>query len=310
MAGLYSLFHSGKPGKSVDPDAPPPNAADRFFILYFRKFTRILPLNFLFFLGFLPVYALIFFQADLWAFLHVPGIDEIGQLTGGTLLPRLALEAAGRFPLPLSLLAVLCSLMFYGPGMCGLTYVLRNFVREEHAWFSDFFVKMKENFWPGLWLGFLDLSVWALMVFNLTLPIPEDVPAVAQVLPWIKLLSALLLVFWLMVRQYIYVLAVTFRLNLRGILKNAAIFALVGFFRNLLVLIPQILLLAPILLIGVYDIVALPLFFFGFTGFLTLSSAYPLVYRHLIAPQEAKDDDDPDDFQDPVDRIDPKLLGG
>jgi len=272
-----------KPGKGVNPNEPEKKAVFRFFEVYFSRFTRIIPLNFLFCIIFLPIYSFVFLQLDIWS-----EASQAGQasLIDYFLLPRLAILTVSNV-MPLAVLLLLASIVLYGPAMCGMTYILRNYARREHAWLSDFFVKMKENFLPGMLFGFLELAVFGVLIYNLTFEMPEQASDVnALIFPFVKILSAGLLLFVLMMRHYIYLMAVTFRLRGRDIVKNAAILAILGLGRNIAVIIVQSILLIPMIFISGYDVIALPIFYFGFSGFLTMFACWPLAHRHLVAPGE------------------------
>ena len=54
-----------------------------------------------------------------------------------------------------------------GPAIAGLTKVLRNYAREEHAFiWSDFWEAFKTNFFKGLVLGIIDIVFAFLFIFN------------------------------------------------------------------------------------------------------------------------------------------------
>ena len=62
-----------------------------------------------------------------------PGIGFISILA--TYIPEFLL-------LPLLIL----SIVLYGPATMGITYIYRNFAREEHAWTTDLYTKGISNF--------------------------------------------------------------------------------------------------------------------------------------------------------------------
>ena len=69
----------------------------------------------------------------------------------------------------LNLLYILCCIpvVTIGPATAGLTYVLRNFAREEHSWVvSDFFEQCKKNLKQGLIVGNLNLLIWVVLVYD------------------------------------------------------------------------------------------------------------------------------------------------
>ena len=59
MAGFFGLFNYSKPGKGVRKDAPEYNGFIRFFVLYFRRIWKLIPLNLIYFVITLPLLTLL-----------------------------------------------------------------------------------------------------------------------------------------------------------------------------------------------------------------------------------------------------------
>ena len=62
-------------------------------------------------------------------------------------------------PAPVTNVLLVLSVLTYGPCRAGMTYVLRNFACEQHAWISDIWDKAKENWKQGMLFGVLDMLV-------------------------------------------------------------------------------------------------------------------------------------------------------
>lgn len=173
-----------------------------------------------------------------------------------------------------------------GPATAGMTKILRNYAREEHAFvWGDFIETFKKNFKQAFLYSVVDLLVTAFLVLDLlsVQNVPNRVIVVLS-------MAAILLSFtiWTFMRYYIYPMMITFRLTFRQLLKNAFIFCWAGFIRNLFLTV--FLALSAVLTAYVVYItqnvillilIALTLWF-AFTGFLTNFMVYPLIKKYMI----------------------------
>jgi uncharacterized membrane protein YesL len=312
LAGFFGLFDFTKPGKGVDPNAPPKKPFFRFFELFWRKFTRFILLNLLLFLLFLPIITVVFRFFNQWVVSLDPDFYQNiiqqaeeqaanppaeGEAAQGVVLFSILQDILFRLPvsLPFSspatlgewvfLFWLLLSLLLYGPVMCGFTYMLRNFVREEHAWMSDFFLRMKSNFKQGVALGLLELFALSMLILNLTMQSADGASGWTSFsVTLAKLISPLLMVIILFTRKYMYLMAVTFNISVFNIIKNSLAFSIVGLLRNALVLVIEAALIFAVFFIPMGDFLLLPFFFFSFTGFLSVFAVYPLIHKHMILP--------------------------
>jgi uncharacterized membrane protein YesL len=276
------FYNYNTPGPGVDVNAPPKKAWKRFFELYWRKFSRFVIFNAITFLFMLPIITLILWLLFFAVASTMPDIAEEG---GGFIcyMQAILLPVTAVIPPPVLLLLLLASAVFYGPVMCGITYVYRNYSREEHAWHSDFWSQMKKNFRQGAVLGFLELSAVSLLTFNIFIQ-PEQLAGSAAVLTVVKFVSVFMLILVYFARRYTYAIVITFKLPLRTIIKNSFAFAFVGLWRNAGLAAVDTSLIFLMLLINYFDIFFLPLFFFSFTGFLSVFVTFPLVDKHMLKP--------------------------
>jgi uncharacterized membrane protein YesL len=294
MAGFFGFFDYSRPGPGVDVNAPPKKPFFRFWELYWRKFSRFILLNMLVFLFFLPIVAFVLqmFSSVMFDLLGEEYIAEMvaqaddseGGIVFFNVLQSITMSAIYYIPNSLAVFLLIVSAVFYGPVMCGMTYILRNYWREEHAWMSDFFVQMKKNFFQGAAAGLLELLALTMLVFNITSTAAEGTgAALTATLPIIKYVSVFLLILVLFARNYTYAMIVTFNIKLPGIIKNAFAFAFLGLFRNFGVLALQILFIVA-LFIPYADVIFIPFFFFTFIGFITIFACFPLIHKHMLLP--------------------------
>ena len=264
-------------------NAPVKKGFFRFFELYFRKFWRFLTLNLWYFLITLPMVLYVFYVLNGY---FADRLKEIGE--GVMLLAGVGFIASvfSFIPRVLNVPLLVISLLAYGPITMGFTYILRNFAREEHAWLSDFWSRAWSNVRQGLFFGIADIVVVCLCVSGMFGGFAEAGKNVSYALSVIRsVVCGIALVIWLFMRHYTYLMAVTVNLNVFHILKNAWLFVILGFGRNLLSLAVGLAsLLVTFLLAPLLTIVLLPLFFWSFSWFCTVFTCYPIVKKYIVVP--------------------------
>ena len=196
-----------------------------------------------------------------------------------------------------------------GPATCGFAYVLRKFANNEHAEvFADFFDSFKKNFKQGIIIGILELLFVALLIFDFQFfSNPENIAAI----PWFAYAVPLLYIaagVYISMRFYMYTIIVTFKVNIRQILKNSFLFAVIGVLRNLCLLaLCFVVIILP--LINLNGLI-LPIYAAGmiliipaFLGLVISYATYPLLKKHMIDPyidNENKKEDEEAVFSDVI----------
>lgn len=263
MAGFFGLFNYAKEGPGVAKNAPKKRTFFAFMDIYGRKFWK------------LAVAGL------LWAVTSLPLVTR-------------------------------------GWADAGLTFITRNFSREKHAFIKeDFFETVKKNRKNALIIGIINLIVTGILIYNLLLLIPVMIPGVyalfgvaAKDIPAARDLSTMEMVIlalslmgyvtftWM--KYYIPFLMITFKLTIKQVYKNAFLFAGANMKVNLLVsailiavyavlvgillLFPNIFVLAVVLVLGVSVVPA-------FRSFLIQYSIFPAIKRLIIDPYYEKNPD-------------------
>lgn len=271
--GLFSNHYS-RPGPGVNKNEPKKKAFFRFFELLFRKFWNLIQLNLIFCV---PVFV---------------------ALLLGYFLSRFT---------TLSLI-LYAPLILISPFVAGLTFVTRNYAREEHAFvFSDFIEAVQKN-----WLYFL-INGLILFAVYFILQVAMSYYQAQVEKNWFFMLPLSLCigvsVLFGFAQYYIPVMIITFNLKLKDIYKNAMIFSIIGLWRNLLLTV-----ILAVIAFGIYllmflspltfalDLALLVFILFAFCMFLINFTVYPLVDKVMIQPYQEKDDSedaDPDpDFKD------------
>ena len=175
-----------------------------------------------------------------------------------------------------------------GPATAAMTKILRNYAREEHSFiWSDFWNTFKQNFLTGFVVGTIDIIAAFLLWFDLGSYLNMQASSIMVTISLaVIMLSATILLF---MNYYIFVMMVTFKLSFAQLIKNAFIFAWVGFFRNLLItiLIAIITVISAVLILGQSPATAFVVMFVIFLYFSTCGLicnfiTYPLIKKHMI----------------------------
>ncbi len=251
-----------KEGPGVEKDAPPQNAFVRFFSILGRKFTDFIKLNLLFCI---PVVLAAVLSYGL------------GLLVGNSYLAAL----------PLILIS---------PFVGGITFVTRNYAREEHAFvFSDFMDGVKNNWKAFLINGVLCYAILFLLELAIRFYSAQCAGNSVFILP-LAVCSGIGILF-LFAQYYVPVMIVMFDLNLFQIYKNAFIFAMAGLWRNILLtvmlgvlwLILYFMQIMPLTLI--IGILLLLLLYFSLSFFLINFTVYPMIVKYLVRPDDGEKKD-------------------
>ncbi len=267
MAGIFGMFDYKRSGAGVEKDAPPKPRIKVFFEVLFRKITQLMGLNLLFFLFNIPALVISFFVSLLF-------IREVVQ-------GNLAVDLTFRFILGASFMCI--PLITVGPAQAGLTYVLRNYSREEHAWvWWDFKEYALKNMKQGFAVSVIDLLVtsFAGIVINYYLILNKDGNIFYTAATGFVVIAFIL---YIMMHMYIYPMMVTFKLTVKELYKNALLFAVVRFIPNLGIL--ALCALIVILAFGLNPIVGIILYIIiliSLIGLITNFYVYPVLKKYML----------------------------
>ncbi|MBQ2615084.1 MAG: YesL family protein [Clostridia bacterium] len=286
------LFYSHtRPGKGIDPNAPQQKSVPRFFSIFFRKFWHSVRVNLLYTAALIPTYIVVFLLSGFVtsAFFLIPGV--------GALLQQY--ETAGAwFDILIRLLTTNLFVVLWGmgPATAGITYIMRNFAREEHAWvWSDFKDAVKNNWKQALGVFVIDCIIFTLCMVALI--VYSQMGGFAGALRYVMVM---ILLVYTMMHFYIYPIMVTFELKLKDIYRNALLFACGKLPSNLLILALQILIhVGTVFFIiasgGMYTVFLIILFFllqmmilWSFSALLTNFHVYPKMKKYMLDAAENK----------------------
>ncbi|MCL2083697.1 MAG: hypothetical protein FWH06_00380 [Oscillospiraceae bacterium] len=285
MAGIFGFFDFTKPGKGVDPDEPQKRAPARCVTLFWRNLWRFVVLNMQYFVCLLPVLVAFHLMFDEFVGYSLMIEDSPLPTSPLNLIFFYSLQVF-QWPPWLIVSIVALSLAVQGPLTCGLTYCLRNAVREEHYWRSDFWARAKSNLKQGLAIGVIDVLVFVMGFYNMSLFFSSfaELDGFTQA---ITVLSLITFPIYLAMRTTIYTQAVTFELTVPQILRNSFILALAGLPRHLLNgIICGAILILTLLVNGYLELLLLPFVSLVLIGYISMFISWPLVDKFLIKPAE------------------------
>ena len=286
-----------KEGPGLYPEDMNKGPAARFFGVFGRKFWKIVTLNFMYVVFSLPILALSFLLAPTLMRFLIPGLtldalreyfsrpEFVNSLAEG-ITPEAFAQTTLLFLYSLFALFQTAMAMFVlGPVHAGMTYVLRNYSREEHAFvWSDFWEHAKKN------IGQSMVSCLISMVGSIALVVSFGYyrATIGNDIFRLFVMGFLLLIFtvFAVMHMYIYPMMVTFKLPIKNIYKNAFLFFTLRLFPNLglfflsvlLNLVIPLLLIFFLQLLGFY-LVVLYYLLIGFGLQLLLTNFY--VYQQL-----------------------------
>ncbi|MBQ7848410.1 MAG: YesL family protein [Clostridia bacterium] len=128
----------------------------------------------------------------------------------------------------LTLLLLVPCIFITGPWTAGVAYVTRNWARDEHAFvWSDCKDAMKEN-WKGALVLSGITSVVPLLVYlcwTFYGEMPAESPVMMVLLQLGQMIPLMVGMIWYMAVTYAYPMLVTYRMNMKTILRNSLILA-------------------------------------------------------------------------------------
>ena len=298
-----------KPGKGVDLNAPPKRSFFRFWDIFGRKFTHFVRVNLVYVLTSIPTFLLVFFLTGLVssAILEVPSLQSLLQnlaqqtaenMGDSNLMTQQLNQMIVIFDLFMRFVLTYLFVILWGmgPATAGLTYVLRNFAREEHAWiWSDFKDALKSNFKQSAIVFFIDLVVFVLfyVAFAFYLQMSGFLGAMRYVIVVIAII-------YTMMHFYLYPMMVTFQLSLKDLYRNALLFAIGKLPSNLLILAILLLIHVGSVLMAInfgggyfmlilFVILLLEILILqSFSAFIVNFHAYPKMKKYMILNTDEK----------------------
>ena len=300
--GLFGLF-GNTDRADVMPESTEPTFG-YFFKLLWRKMGRLLSLNLMMVVRFLPLLAIVLiyllgqktYTVTNPVFTPVMGVHLLGGSQGALTTALLGIfggQQEAAFPSTTAIVIMLVLLGFtvltWGWQTVGGAYNLRSIVRGDSCFlWSDYFYAIKRNFKQAFFFGIIDFLAIALLVFDWYYF--NALAGSTFALSVMFFVTIMLIIIYVAMRFYIYPMMITFDLPIRKLIKNAFIFSMLGLKRNILAIIGFVLvttvnlmLISPALSVGFTLPLILPLFYLpALGGFMSMYAAYPNIRRYMI----------------------------
>ena len=317
LFGFFDYNRDNRPD-AVEEDTTP--TLKRYFKLLGRRFWKLVTLNLMMLPLVIPVLICFYLYVSLR---QIPVAGEVlfpqllgANAVGGSPTSTLLLDLFGAQ----QNIPVFSTWTYIGMGICiaflvitfgwqnvGAAYIVRNMVRGEPVFiWSDYFYAIKRNLKQGFLLGLLD----AVILFTLGFDIAYFWGRTGTfTLDFGFYVTLALIVIYFLMRFYIYLLLVTFDLSIYKILKNALIFSMLGFKRNIMAVLGIALitglhvLLIPLLITTPLSGLPIILPFLWYLAAVTFTSAYaayPIIDRYMIAPYVSQEDESEDTTDETV----------
>lgn len=299
---LFDVFYTRNRSEDSVDDIDETRGIKNYFLILYRAFGRIFTINIYSVLGNFPIF---FILLALSENLHLQTTEPASPLFGpiygalslGTSSPSmLALFGSVGMQENVSLwtpaaygfmiAGLVLLLITFGPITAGTTYNMRNIVKREPVFmWDDFKYAIKKNLKQSILLGAIDLIILFTLGYNIFFYYLNIGRYVFNVL---FIASIVMLVMYSYMRNYMYLLLVTFDLTIGKIFKNALIFSVMGFGRNTLALIANGLIIILNLAIAIAYLpigIILPFIItVGLCLYTTVYTAWPKIYKIMIEP--------------------------
>ncbi len=253
--GLFSNYENAGPGVPKNPQEK--TDFFKFFEIYGRHFWKLMEVNLLYFIFFVPLFLgmTLLFRNDFSLNIKVVGIGALAIIFIATI----------------------------GPATAGFTKVIRNYSQERNAFvFSDFFDTFKKCYKQSVIMGIIDIifSVgFVVAVVSYSAWAQENS---VMYLPFIICLSCMLM--FIMMHFYIYQLIVSTNLTLMQIIKNSFLLVGVSVKRCLFNIVVIVLIVFLILFFYPYSFFIIPFLPLSLGCFLICFNCFPLIRKYVIQP--------------------------
>ena len=314
-------YYYGKSGKGdYTPDDLPKNRWQLFMEMLRTRMSGLCRMNLMYFVAWLPAMIAI----SLWVVSFGVALNNSFPVDeAGNIIEEVAANGVQSFWQTLNdmnfmtLLILIPCIAITGPFTAGLSYVTRNWARDEHAFpWADYKDAIKANWKQGLLVstitGCVPFLVYICWRFYGDMAVENAVWVIPQ------MLILMLGILWALAVTYMYPMMVTYQMNFRTIIRNSFILAVgrlpgsVGI--RLLHCVPTVL-FTVIFLLTLQPWVLMLLFAyylifgFAFSRFITASFTNAVFDKYINSriegaqvnrglSQENDDDDDDDDEQE------------
>ena len=274
-----ALFDYESAGVGISKNAPKKKGIKLFADIFFRKFWKLLEVNMLYSLFFLPL---------ILGFMSIVYLYDVN--------------------LTVSLVAAIVCLLFFmitiGPATAGVMKIMRCYLIEKHTFIvRDFFREFRRSFKKAAIIGFIDCIVIMSVFASLKVYPMMAVTYNSKILyvPMTITLSLALVV--MMMNYFIFLMLVATNLSLKNLIKNSFALAFISLKGNIIIVLTTIVTMFIMFLLFIYLTpifwILLPFFPAAFLMFVTAFNSYPVIQKYVINP-----------YYTSIGEINPELLSG
>ena len=234
----------------------------KFFEVYGRRFWKLMALNLIYFVIFIPI------LVGWWL------VGELGSYT----------------PLLLGLITA----VLFGPATVAITKICRNYSQERNAFIvADFFDTFKKNIKQGMIMGIID----SIFIAGFTVAIPSYMKWAEKesfmYVPFVLTISFMIVFF--MMHFYIYLMIASTTLSLRKILRNAFFLVPLGLKPSIFTFLNWLWVGGLVVLLYPYSIFIVPIWPLSFLCFVNAFNCYPVIRKFVIQPYyDQRGEDNPE----------------
>ena len=300
LTGYYKNPKDGKGVKKRKVTDKEKYSLKSFFVVYKMRFWNLIVLNLIFMLMISPA---------ICGVLGYVGVFHTRELSPTNLLfaPVYGAHLCSPAPATANLLSVFGTqtvvstenavtytmyaiaflvLLTFGPANVGMTYILRGYTRGDYVMpFRDFFSAIKKNFLSSIALGICDLLLSAALIFSTWYYYTASPDFSYTILFFVMFAMSFI---YFMMRFYMYIMLITFKLTPAKLIKNSFILAILGIKRNIVAVVGIIVFALLFVVIFMFSVpfgITLPLFVVAANmGFMACFAAYANIKKYMIDP--------------------------
>lgn len=256
------LFYSyKKTGKGIDKNSPKKNRIVVFFEIFLRKFWKLLEVNLLYSIFYIPL------VIAYYAFYNVSNFN---------------------IKIFLVILCIIAFAVVFGPATAGVFKIMRSYAIEKHSFiFADFKKAFTENFKKSFAMGIINLVVY-LSVFAAIKVYPQMSKTMESDLIYIPMILSISLgIAVTMISFYSYLMIVATDVSFKNILKNSVVLTCYALKKNIISFIFTILIagvFAVLTYLNIYTVFAFPFVPAALIIFIICFNSYPIVQKYVINP--------------------------
>jgi len=304
----FVLIDFNKDGKGVEKSdetlSGPPYTLKRGTRLFFSRFWKLLTINFLFFFTLIPIILIVIFDATgpktpvqetiIYSPLAGISVFEAHNSPSIEILFDFHAHEGGVSVLTLGkMLKIGIPLLFlfftFGWQNCGVTYIIRSLINGEPVFiWSDFFYAIKKNLKQGMLVGMLDFAILSALVVD-WIYFSAETGVFGNDLMYFLIIA--LAILYMFMRFYIYLMTITFDMQIKKMLKNSLFFSILGIKRNLMAVLcvlayalcfVALYFLLNYFSIGATSLVMCCLTIFSMSAFTCAYAAYPVIEKYMV----------------------------